>query len=73
MNAILLKYAGHVVAFGENGDSDRQEYLGVTQRASVEFRKEDQEVLSPKGHTELGVLALRRSQSGLRQLMENLK
>ncbi|KAI9651719.1 MAG: hypothetical protein M1831_000502 [Alyxoria varia] len=69
MNAVLLKYAGHVVAFGESGDSDRDEYMELAIRASKKFREEDMEAGEHTGHVELGSFVLKRSVRGLNKLL----
>lgn len=73
LNAILLKYAGHMVAFGENGGADRDEYLALATRASRKFREEDAENVVQVGHLELGKHIVGRSVRGLNKLLGKLR
>ncbi|CZT05859.1 uncharacterized protein RCO7_03974 [Rhynchosporium graminicola] len=74
LNAILLKYAGVCVPLGEKDDADREEYIGLTNRASKLFLAEEFEVdkEDETSHLELGVLVTKKLRSKLADLYEKL-
>jgi Fic family protein len=69
LNVLLLKYAGHVTAFGSEGD-DKEDYLGIVRRAHKTFSQEDMEVEFEEqtSHIEFARYVLRKSKTYLEQM-----
>ncbi|KAH8898154.1 Fic-domain-containing protein [Thozetella sp. PMI_491] len=66
LNVLLLKYAGHVTAFGGEGD-DKDDYLSIVNRAHKVFNQEDMEVEFEEqtSHLEFAKYMLRKSKANL--------
>lgn len=66
LNILLLKYAGHVVAFG-GSDEDRKEYLDLARRGNKKFHEEDMEVPEEEkqGHRELARFTVRKCKGAI--------
>jgi Fic family protein len=71
LNAILLRYAGHVTEIGLDED-ERDEYLRIATRASKTFHAEDMEVEFHRhtGHLELAKFVLTKSKADLKRLWD---
>ncbi|KAI2617884.1 fido domain-containing protein [Hypoxylon sp. NC1633] len=69
LNALLLKYAGHVSTFGGT-EEERKEYLELAREGNRLFHQEDMEVEEEhkKGHRNLARFTLRKSKVVMEQL-----
>lgn len=74
LNVLLLKYAGHISAFGGE-DEEKDAYIGIASRASKKYHQEDGEVGidEQKGHHELARFVLTKSKSRLEDLWRWVK
>lgn len=68
LNALLLKYAGHISIIGNDGDKD--EYLEIVRRGHKVFSQEDMEVDYDQqtSHLEFARHVVRKSKAGLEDM-----
>ena len=68
LNVLLLKYAGHLLIIGNDGEKD--EYLNIVRRGQKVFSREDEEVDRDKqtSHLEFSRHVVRKSRSGLEDM-----
>ncbi|EQL02843.1 fic/DOC family protein [Ophiocordyceps sinensis CO18] len=76
LNAILLKYGGIMVSFGEEG-GDREQYLNIAVRASQRESSQrddfdDDDPLAPKHYRELASYTLGHVTASMRRLVQAL-
>ncbi|KAI1084767.1 Fic-domain-containing protein [Whalleya microplaca] len=69
LNVLLLKYAGHVSAFGGDAE-EREQYLDIAKRGNMVFYDEDgvEDEEQKKGHQELARFILRKSKKALESM-----
>ncbi|KAJ4263640.1 hypothetical protein NW762_006464 [Fusarium torreyae] len=81
LNALLLKYSGGIVCFGQNGE-DRQEYLRIAVDASAKealknhqnkVTENEPDGLKPKNYKQLASFTLRHARDNMRKIRQIFK